>query len=129
MAHDGDVVGHISDDGHVVGDEEDRNALVLCQGAQQVEDPRLDSDVERGGGLVGDEDRWVAGHGQGDAGALQLAAGELVGIGAGDALEHFTIGAVSSVRAVLPARTAAAQPHSGEQLTHPGVDLGAAEPA
>ena len=130
VAHDGDVVGHISDDGHVVGDEEDRHALVPGQGAQQVEDPRLDGDVERGGGLVGDEDRRVAGHGQGDAGALQLAAGELVGVGAGDALEHFTIGMVSTVGAVgtvLPARTAA-QPHSGEQLTHPGVDLGAAEP-
>ena len=115
VAHDGDVVGHISDDGHVVGDEEDRHALVPGQGAQQVEDPRLDGDVERGGGLVGDEDR---------------RAGELVGVGAGDALEHFTIGTVSTVGAVgtvLPARTAA-QPHSGEQLTHPGVDLGAAEP-
>lgn len=127
MAHDGDVVGHIRDNGHVVGDEEDRHALVPGQGAQQVEDPRLDGDVERGGGLIGDEDRRVAGHGQGDAGTLELAAGELVWVGTGDALQHPTVGTVHT--ALATGSTASAQPHPGEQLVHAGVDLSAAEPA
>ena len=39
----------------VVRDEEAREAELLLQVAQQVEDRRLDGDVERGHGLVGDE--------------------------------------------------------------------------
>ena len=89
MAHDGDVVGHISDDGHVMGDEEDRHALVPGQGAQQVEDPRLDGDVERGGGLVGDDEIGVVGDRDGDDCPLAHAAGELVGVGLGT---HLRVG-------------------------------------
>ena len=39
----------------VVGDEDDRQAELALQVAQQVEDLRLDRDVERGHRLVGDD--------------------------------------------------------------------------
>jgi hypothetical protein len=46
--------------------------------AQQVEDLRLDGDVERRGGLVGDQQVRVADQRHGDHDALAQAAGELV---------------------------------------------------
>ena len=91
-----------------MGDEQDGHARVR-QGPQQVEDSGLDGDVQGGGGLVGDEDGRVAGHGQGDADSLELTAGELVGVGAGDALEPVA----------LP------QARAGQQLAHAGAQGGA----
>ena len=46
----------------------------------QVEDLRLDGDVERGGRLVGDQHFRIAGERHGDHGALAHAAGQLVRI-------------------------------------------------
>ena len=46
--------------------------------AQQVQDLRLDGDVERGGRLVGDQQLGVVGERHGDHHPLPLAAGELV---------------------------------------------------
>ena len=40
----------------------------------------LHGDVERRGGLIGDDQLWLAGHRHGDDGALAHAAGELVGV-------------------------------------------------
>ena len=57
---------------------------------QQLEDLQLRRDVERGGRLVGDDERGAAGERAGDHQALALAAGELVrialerGFGLGD---------------------------------------------
>ena len=50
----------------------------LLQVAHQVEDLRLDGHVERGGGLVGDQQLGVAGQRHRDHRALPHAAGELV---------------------------------------------------
>ena len=55
--HHDDVVGELGDDAEVVRDEDDRRAGLLAQHAHQVEDLRLDGDVERGGGFVGDQQR------------------------------------------------------------------------
>ena len=55
-------------------------AGLLAQLAQQVEDLRLDRDVERGGRLVGDQQRRRAGERHGDHHALAHAAGQLVRI-------------------------------------------------
>ena len=52
----------------------------LLQLQHQVEDLRLDGDVERGGRLVGDQQRRIAGQRHGDHHALAHAAGELVRI-------------------------------------------------
>ena len=53
----------------------------VLQLAHQVEDLRLDGHIQRGGGLVGDQDLWIARQRHGDHDALAHAAGELVRIG------------------------------------------------
>ena len=47
----------LGDHAEVVGDEQDRHAQLLLQPLEELEDLRLDGDVERGGRLVGDEQR------------------------------------------------------------------------
>ena len=49
--------------------------------AQQLENLRLDGDVEGGGGLIGDEEVGLVGQGHGDHHALALPTRKLVGIG------------------------------------------------
>ena len=62
-----DRVSNFSDHTHVVGDEKDRHPLFRLKVAQQLDDFRLDSDVEGGGGLVGNQELRAArqGHGHG----------------------------------------------------------------
>ena len=56
--HHRDPVGDLGDDAEVVGDQDDRRCRSSrLQLAQQVEDLRLDRDVERGRRLVGDQQR------------------------------------------------------------------------
>ena len=81
--HDGHVVGDLGHDAEVVGHEDHGHAQFVAQGGQQVQDLGLDGDVQRGGGLVGQQDTGLADQGHGDHGPLAHAAGELVGIGAG----------------------------------------------
>ena len=83
--HHGDAVGDAADDAEVVGDEEHAHALGLLHLGEEVEDAGLDGDVERGGGLVGDQDVGAVGERHGDHHPLALAAGELVRVG-GEAL-------------------------------------------
>ena len=78
--HHGDAVGHLGDDAEVVGDEEEREPEALLQIAQQVENLRLDRDVERGRRLVGDEQRGPAGERDRDQRALAHPARELMRI-------------------------------------------------
>ena len=63
---------------HVVGDEDHRHVAVAAERDQQVEDLRLDGDVERGGRLVGDQQLGIAGDRHRDHDALAHAAGQLV---------------------------------------------------
>ena len=79
--HDEDAVRAAGDDPHVVGDEDDRHLQFLAEAVDEVEDLRLDGDVEGCGGLVGDEEFRLAGQGHGDHDPLAQAAGELVGVG------------------------------------------------
>nr|WP_286276150.1 hypothetical protein [Naasia aerilata] len=67
-----------------MADQDDRHAGLLLQRAQEVEDLGLDRDVERGGGLVGDEELGAPGQGHGDRHALRHAARNLVGVPPGD---------------------------------------------
>ena len=66
------------DDVEVVGDEHVRQAELLLQVLQQVEDLRLHRDVQRRDGLVAEDELRVDGEGARDADALPLPAGELV---------------------------------------------------
>ncbi len=64
-----------------MGDEDDRRAGAGAQVAHQVEDLRLDRDVERGRGLVRDEQLRLAGERHRDHHALAHAARHLMRIG------------------------------------------------
>ena len=61
-----------------MGGEQHRDAALLGEPLQQLEDLRLDGDVERGGRLVGDDEVGLRHQRHGDHQALALAAGELV---------------------------------------------------
>ena len=65
-------------DGEVVRDEDQREIERANEVGEEVEDLRLDGDVEGGDGFVGDDDLGVEGEGAGDGDALTLSAGELV---------------------------------------------------
>ena len=78
--HHRDVVGDLGDHAEIVRDEDDRGAGLLAQRAHQVEDLRLDRDVERGGRLVGDQQLRPARQRHRDHHALAHAAREPVRI-------------------------------------------------
>jgi len=46
--HDRDAIGHMRDDGEIVGDEEHRQSEFVAKFVEQVEDLLLDGDIERG---------------------------------------------------------------------------------
>ncbi len=79
--HDGDAVGGLGDDAHVVGDEHDGGAAFAGKRLEQLDDLSLDRNVERGGGLVGDDEAGLGAEGERDDDALAHAAGEFVRVG------------------------------------------------
>ena len=56
---------------------------LLLQVVEQVDDARLNGDVEGGDGLVEDQQLGLEDQGPGDADPLALATGELVGVAVG----------------------------------------------
>ena len=74
------AVRDVPDDGQVVGDEHVGEAELVLQVLEQVDDLGLDRHVERGDRLVADDQLRPQRDGAGDADALALAAGELVGV-------------------------------------------------
>jgi hypothetical protein len=79
QVHDGDAVADVLDDGEVVGDEEVGEREFLLELFEEVDDLCLDRDVEGGDGFVEDEELRIQGERSGDADALALTTGELVG--------------------------------------------------
>lgn len=71
--------GHLGDEREVVAHEHHREAQLLLQLVQEVDDLLLHGHVEGRGGLVGDDD-LVARQRHGDEHALALAARQLVGV-------------------------------------------------
>ena len=78
--HDHHPMRDLGHHAEIVGDQHDGRARALAQVAQEVEDLRLDGDVERRRRLVGDQDLGIAGQCHGDHHALAHAARELVRI-------------------------------------------------
>jgi hypothetical protein len=68
------------DDSQIMGNENDRETALVQKLAQELEDLRLDGDVESRGGLVGDQELGIAEEGHGDHDALAHAATELMGV-------------------------------------------------
>ncbi len=69
-----DTVRHVLDDRQIVADEQQREAELLLQVLQQVDDLRLDRDVERRDRLVADDQFGLRRECPGDADALALTA-------------------------------------------------------
>jgi hypothetical protein len=92
-----DPVGESGHHPEVVGDHDDGGAGDLLSGLEDIQDLRLDGDVQSGGRLVGDDHFGVVGNGHRDHRALPHAAGELVregvhpagGVGNADHVEQF----------------------------------------
>src|SRR5665647_2835198 len=74
VVHHRDLVADVLDHSKVVADEDRRNTQVLLEVHEQVEDLRLDAEVERTHRLVGDDEFWFAGECRGDTDSLPLAA-------------------------------------------------------
>ena len=123
-------VAHLGDHAEVVGDQQDRHAELVAAGAQQVEDLRLDGDVERGGRLVGDQQRGPAGERHGDHHPLAQAARQLVRIlreaplGRADADHAAAARARPRAPRLAPGRGACAAPRS---IWKPTVKVGLRE--
>ena len=78
--HHHDAPGEQPCDGDVMGDERHGDAQPGDQGADEVEQPRLDGHVEPAGRLVHEHEARVGDEGAGDLQTLQHAAGELAGL-------------------------------------------------
>ena len=78
--HDGDVVRDLRQHRQVVRDEQHREAELTLEALEQPENLRLDHDVERGRGLVRDDQGGAAGERHRDHHALLLATREFVRI-------------------------------------------------
>ena len=76
--HHRDPVAQVFDHPQVVRDEEIRQPELLLNVREQVDDLGLDGDVERGDGLVADDQVGFQGESPGDADALPHASRELV---------------------------------------------------
>ena len=79
--HDAEPVGHVGVHGHVVRDEQDRRAHLALDLADHAEHALLHDHVERGRGLVGDDELRPADGCERDGDPLAHAAGQLVRIG------------------------------------------------
>ncbi len=86
QAQDGDAVRDFCHHAEVVRDEQHPHAVARLQLLDQLQDLRLRGHVERGGRLVGDEQRGLQHQRHGDDDPLALAARELVRVGGDDAL-------------------------------------------
>ena len=80
QVHDGDAVTDYPGQREVVGDEQVGHPELLLVGHHELQDVVADRDVEAGHRLVGDDHVGLEHDGPGDADALALAAGELVGV-------------------------------------------------
>ncbi len=89
--HHRELMADLRDDRQVVGDEDQAGARFPAQPRQQPQDLVLNGDVERGGRLVAQDQRRLAGQRDRDHHALPHAAGELMreraepSLGIGDA--------------------------------------------
>ena len=115
QVHDHHFVGDVRDHGQVVGDVEHRHADLGLHLLHQVQDLGLHRHVQGRRGLVGDQERRVAGQGHGDHGPLPHAAGQLVGVlvealrgvGDSDLAQHVD----RDLAGLLPVRRAVQQDH------------------
>src|SRR5947208_1699036 len=73
---DGDAIREVADDAQVVADEEIACPVRPLEVDEQIQDRRLDGDIERRCRLVADDETWLAGEGTSNRDSLLLPAGE-----------------------------------------------------
>ncbi len=78
--HDGDPIRHLGHHSQIVGDEDHGRVGVPLQIAHEVQDLRLDRDVQRRRRLVRDQQLGLTGQGHRDHDSLRHATGEFVGV-------------------------------------------------
>ncbi len=78
QVHNAHRVRDMLDDGQVVGDKEIGQVTLFLQALEQVDDLRLNRNVQRGDRLVADDELRVQRQGAGNADTLALAAGKFV---------------------------------------------------
>ncbi len=76
--HDDDAIGHLGDNGHVMGDEHDGGAGLAFQAVDQREDFGLNGHIQRGGGFIRDQQPRRTGQRHGDHHTLAHPARQLV---------------------------------------------------
>lgn len=72
--HDRDPMGDAFDNCHVVGDEQERQTVLLLQIHQQIDDLRLYRNVQRRDAFIRDDQIWLDRKGARDADSLALSA-------------------------------------------------------
>ena len=72
--HDANAVGNVGVHAHVVGHQDDRVLQFALNVPEKLHHAALDDDVERGGGLVADDDAGLEHRGQRDRHPLSHAA-------------------------------------------------------
>ena len=87
VVEDRNVIADLLHHAHLVCDDDDGDAKLFVDVADQLEDLARRLGVERARGLVAEQNFGVRGEGAGDGHALLLSAGELRGIGLGLILE------------------------------------------
>ena len=75
-----DPVAQAPHHGEIVGDEDQREVHPRPEVDQEIDDLRLDRDVERGDAFVGHDQLGLDRKGARDADALALAAGKVAGL-------------------------------------------------
>ena len=78
QVHHRDAVGDVLNDRKVMRNEQVRGTEAVLQVLEQVQNLRLDGDVERGNGLVADDELRLERERAGDADTLALTAGKLM---------------------------------------------------
>ena len=74
QAQHGHTVRHFGHHAEIMGDEEHARAVALLQIKHQLQNLRLGGDIQRGGGLVRNQQHWVQHQRHGNHDALALAA-------------------------------------------------------
>ena len=96
VLHHADTIGVAAHDLQIVRDQQQRHSALGAQPRQQLQNLRLDGDVQRGGRFVGDQQRRIVGECHRDHDTLSLAARELMrerlqpvlGVGKAGLAEH-----------------------------------------
>ncbi len=78
--HDRHTIAILRHHTEVMGDEQHSGVQTALEGGYHVQHLRLDRHIQGCGGFIGDQERWIAGQGDGDDDPLLHPPGELMGI-------------------------------------------------